>query len=363
MSIHDYLNYNSENTDLIDNLRKKILLKRCYFNMKRLIFSLFLSSHLINCNIKVGEMNSDFVRNYKKVSEVIVSEFDFLATIYSVKVSNDFIFFDNFTERQIKKIDFSGNIIKTYGKKGSGPGEFLRIDGWSINDSNLFFWDSAALRITSISKNIQTYNLSEDFMRAEQLNENEFIFFDINWQDKKGNFSKYSLIDRKKNLLAVELPPQIKHPLSFDGFFTRNKLQEVIFVSYKMGYFIKFSKDGEVIFSQPTVDKSPPVKIMEENGKTFADPKALSSIIYSCDADEKYLFICSKLKSIGDFKDNRNSIDIYDLANGEYRFSLHLGKLEDEPIRNFVWVEEKNEAVIYQGQKIKIVKFNESIYE
>lgn len=313
---------------------------------------LYVISILQNDYAKSGE-NIYFKRNYKEIKLNIefAKEIDFLVT--KVKVYKNKIFVDDFYSRQIVEIDDHGNVLKRFGKKGQGPGEFMRIDAWDIDEDGIYAVDSEMLRITELdfNGNLKTnISLNRLFLAANKLVQNKYLLFCL--EKYESDFYIFDCKENSYSKLASEFFRN-KDGLAVVGFLTKNADNGTLFFAgYHHGYIMAIDKQGHLLYQTYTIDKTPLPKVIKQSGGIqFIDPTATETI-NSCFSEADKLYLISVIKAQNEREINNLPIDVYDVSNGNYLYSFYIPLYSDEP-PGAIAIDTKNRRIIaHQGESI-----------
>ncbi len=180
---------------------------------------------------------------------------------------------------KVKKFDFNGKFIREFGRKGKGPGEFIkpiRLDVTSqsnvlVADADLkkcvFFTNDTSYDIKLNSLPISVCSLSDSsfgVMQITNLKESNFLER-YNLEGKE--IFNYDKILSLKN--SSEIPPMIS---ALVGEVFTDQLDNIFYVPYFMNHIVAFDENGKFKFSIKTIDDiSAPISIV----KTF--PGGLAS--------------------------------------------------------------------------------------
>jgi hypothetical protein len=235
----------------------------------------------------------------------------------------------------VKKFDSNGVLIRKYGRKGKGPGEFegpFRIDVADngkllVLDPNLrkcefFEGDKTKQFILSIMSQAACFIDSTSFATLQVLM--PFDYSVLIKHDISGNSSKecQNLILNNDALNIGTLPFLSGEILSVNknGF---------LYVPDFMNHFVKYSNEGKIIYARNTIDniKLPSIQRDNPNMVDFRLPKEYISFYYAFVVNDKFYNVSYKAtirKSSGlDYV-----IDVYSLDNGDYQYSFILKNKE-----------------------------------
>ncbi len=90
-----------------------------------------------------------------------------LSEMVALKVKNRRIYLLGLRHPRFYIVDFKGHILKTFGRRGRGPGEFMYISDFSIIDKEIWVDD------TPLNKRVQVFDLNGNFLRSIILSEEQ----------------------------------------------------------------------------------------------------------------------------------------------------------------------------------------------
>ncbi len=79
--------------------------------------------------------------------------------ITSVEVSKDRVYLLSYPLSKFYIVDFKGKILRTFGRKGSGPGEFMKPRGFSLKPGEIWIYDF-------LNSRIQVFDHKGNFLRS-----------------------------------------------------------------------------------------------------------------------------------------------------------------------------------------------------
>jgi hypothetical protein len=181
---------------------------------------------------------------------IIASETDdrfFFASLRQIKIDKkQRIYALDTTAAKIQVYDMNGKYIKTIGRRGQGPGEFMRPSNLFLDDKeNIYVLDAAARKISRFSDNWE-YRDSISLMEISMLN------FCV---DGKGNVFLNSLAsepDGNMHVDFIKLEPKenIKKTIMSD-FFLKMIIdgQNRIFYDhpYQQNYYFSLLNNGNIV--------------------------------------------------------------------------------------------------------------------
>jgi len=350
-------------------MNKKVLFALSILSAVTVCFSLLLYAKKSN----LAELtNNDKViqRKYKLVNLNLISQFELAANVVNLKYCNSHLYIYDFDKQRILSINTKGEVTQAYGKRGSGPGEFIQIMGWDVNSSMVRCVDLGTLSVSCINhqnKVIEYSKFDKSFFCATPLNENLYLMRGVTYSKEKKPGTSFSsifwLLDTKlktQTEVPILLPEETTVPeLAYSGFFANSSSGDMrFFVCDRAGYFFAFDKAGKFKYLARTTDNfSLPKIVINEGGSASFDAK---SPFTSCSASstDKYLFVLSVVNEINVNPKSRGGvIDVYDVNDGHYLWSFELPKVDNAKSSAIAITE--NQIFAYYGEKIVVFTYSE----
>jgi hypothetical protein len=252
----------------------------------------------------------------------------------------------------------NGQIIRTFGRKGNGPGEFMQIDNVSIDRKAVYIFDRQHGSISEFTHQgmlNRTYKLSEGALRGVLLEGTTFLLKPFGGGTTSEEI--FSVVDVTTNnstsIKARRIKPSeaddMSRPLELDGPFIRNGNGVVFRVSVTAGQFLAFGAKGNPLYVRKTLDQTepPPPTAKSVNGQQYVTYGAgVRDINTAAWADTKHLYILSNAPSpdiptLNKAKNTIGVVDIYKVKNGDYLYSFKIPEYKTpnapfEPPSSFV---------------------------
>ncbi|MEP1150736.1 MAG: 6-bladed beta-propeller [Balneola sp.] len=225
---------------------------------------------------------------------------------------NGFVVDDNFNlyvidsmTQEIKVFDKNGKLINRIGKRGRGPGEFLRLNNLYLESDLIYAFDPVQYRVTifdtkgdlvstiSTPKESQVANF---FRQIVSYDEKNFLIFYKQWGE--GNYSKYDK-DEIFHIWDRKFKSKKNSFGSFERFNFKNSFGEI--VSRSRGGSMLFI-DEEIIYVSPYLYDGFLYKYIKSNNKWSFNQKIsgtkleVEAYIEAKDINEKEL---STFRSFG----------------------------------------------------------------
>jgi len=291
---------------------------------------------------------------------------------------------------RIQKFDQNGKFLKTIGRQGQGPGEFMSPSSLDISDSGDFYLKDSNSILKILGKDGQFKSqkiLPYNFNSLKQIGNFELLLI-INELDFRERENVYKLTQinikgkkifeyinvRHKSMVGdgsekifiyfPEIDPAIYYDISKNGYiycginteytiykFKNSELKAKIFIDYKP---VPLSKADIDKLLNRTYFKYPPhilrmIKdIIPKNNPLFS-----SIILY--ENDWLYVFRKETL--------NKNDYYIVDIINpeGKYLFKTRLKWIPGKIMGNYFWVKVQNQDDDFLLKKYKVKNFKKYI--
>lgn len=155
--------------------------------MKKIINTFFFIAFLMSCNegksitdVGVETINvkgafnkypvEDFIESVK-IIPLETNDLSLISQIRKIVSNNNKWYISEFNDSPIKVYSKNGNYITSIGKKGQGPGEFIQITDFSVNNDtvNIFAWSGNRKWIRMLPNNTFLYETDMNFPFSECL--------------------------------------------------------------------------------------------------------------------------------------------------------------------------------------------------
>lgn len=254
------------------------------------ITSVYSQDNLTLDKIKNSKLKEDFTITDNQTDKYLLVEPSMM-----ILNNNSFLYVLDYGEKNIKIFDDNGKFIKTFGKKGKGPGEFIAPFSMSFNSkSELIVYDFILKRFSYFSANgnlISTKQFTGDLYRFAIGKNDEFY---IETRDIKPNghkiytkvklylfskdLSKKTIIDSADLIRDTFLPKPrpMKLPIAFcsNYLWEINNMGELISMNSSKN-IIKEFKNGELI-RDITYNGFTRIKVSERDRAQFLNDLAVS---------------------------------------------------------------------------------------
>ena len=309
--------------------KKTILLITVFFSLISVI-ALFLNMSYLQSN----EKTKVFHRIYKQEFVRFSHTFKFEGYVPQIIYFDKKLYFNDYNNHQIIELDTLGEILNQY-PKTSNKKTLSSIDYFDVDKDGIYMVDYKKRTITLVGfENSIKYEYTTDILidRINRLKDNQFL---IKSYDRDAKFS-VTLVDAKKNTEnKLDYPlPDVKHSgLKLSGFYSKNQNGVSFYICWKAGLFFCVNQEGQFQYLSKTIDETPLPKIIESNNaKSLRYDPLMPLVNISADADEKYLYILSNIKTPADKNAASNVVDVYRVLDGKYQFSFKIPDYKDEKL-------------------------------
>ncbi len=300
----------------------------------RLIISLAILFIFVSCNKeeKLSFLQVDDINPEKReLISVDIETFDLGEKLLSpgfFDVDNNAIYVTDFKDYGIYKGHFETEtkkvlLNKIAGREGSGPGEFEDMSDIQIVGNSILVSDENSARLSEFS-------LDGDFKKSfvgKKFNAHRFVALDLNRIIVLSILSGdnvISIVDAEKDTLIREFYEKDEDlsPLIYEGKITANKNGQIFYSGFAEPVIIRFSKEGEKVYSVDHVDSYSSIT----NYLTFDVGNNSKSYKYSPTAE----FYTISLASLNGLicilvkKGEDKFVDFYDSENGHYKNSIKV---------------------------------------
>lgn len=252
--------------------------------MKKIFNVFFFIAFLISCNegksttdVGIETINVNGVLNQCQIEDIIesvkiipleTSDLSLISQIRKIESNNNKWYISEFNDAPIKVYSENGDYITNVGKKGQGPGEFIQITDFCVNNDtvNIFAWSGNRKWIRMLSDNTFVYETDMNFPFNEclMMNNDKYLLHVGNSivSNEMSNYlycidNSFKLLDRR---FIKESPSDLpyafyqKHFASdfSDEILYRRDYNDTLFcINQKMDIIPKYKLDfGKVWYSQ-----------------------------------------------------------------------------------------------------------------
>lgn len=189
----------------------------------------------VNLSNKSKEISSKIIKNIKyiTVNDDISNEY-LLSRIEKLVMYKNTIYVADGYMKKVLSIDFSGNILKKFGKIGNGPGEYLSVtDIYVSKNGNINICDSK-------ERKIHVYDSNARFIKDEnfnfipenicELDNNTFLFSLAPYNDKNLNKAQLIVTDQRYNIIKTEI--KYKNNVDIDIYINSSFINADGYIAY-----------------------------------------------------------------------------------------------------------------------------------
>ena len=302
-----------------------------FFTLLSALLTLTLFLNMIHHQKRAKE--GVFIRNY-------LGDLIFSSSFASEEEEGDLKYYDNtlYSENiynsQIVAFDTSGTVVKIYGKKRED--HLSSIIGWHVDETGIYLIDQKRKVFEHLNFDNQLlyeHKTEKLFYGAGKLTGNKFIIHAPRLSKSnpgerfKLRFLTIDLDNQKVENLNNPLPDMEYGTLKLDGHYLKNTIGQVFYVCKMAGLFFSIHEDGMLKYVAETIDKTPAPKIISSIEGIRYDPLA-PRVNRSISANNDYLYILSDLKSLFDDGSFSNAIDMYNVKDGSYEYSIKVPRFK-----------------------------------
>ena len=340
-----------------------LLLVACNFNSKKEknVYQKVLfdkREYKLKFNYKIKEQKS-YKRKFKQIKQEFLFKIGgindtILISPISIIEKKKKIYILDQGDYNIKILNLKGELIRSVGKYGKGPGEFLMPTRFSVSNSEkIIIADYGVNRLSVFGDSLcslikSKYPISE----LSFISDSEFIVLNFVVSETQSYIEKYDLqgnkICRFASIYTNNLPSIISYNVSMQGDLLKTKKNNVVFVPGYFDHFVVFSPEGKIKYSIKKIAKMgiASIKFFRKNGMIVSNTKQLhnyNSTVTSFIISDK--LFCYTIVRI----DNKNKgiIDVYNLKDGEYVFSYRLPSTGS--FTNITFTDERNYIIRPDG--------------
>lgn len=290
-------------------------------------------------HLKKGQQSKLFERKFNYGFLQFDRGFEFQGSVSETKYFDQKLYLNEFKKRKITILDTLGNVLyrlpKTLEKEA-----IFKIYDFDIDERGVYIvdFDRKMFALVGHRNTFEySYSISKTIGRAGRLKEDLFIIntFDRTRADTTDRFNiAFMLVDPKNKVnRMVNYPlPKVRHSsMKLSGFYTRNNNQKTFYICYKAGLFFCINQNGEFLYQEETIDKTPLPKIIESAvGMNIKYDPHSPFVNRSAGADDKYLYILSHLHSPNEKRADYRAVDVYRVGDGSYAFSIKIHDYKGE---------------------------------
>ena len=261
----------------------------------------------------------------------------------------------------VKKFNSEGVLIRKYGRKGRGPGEFVspfRID--VINDGKLLVLD-INLTKCEIFENDKSkqFLLSSMPVGACFIDSTSFATLQVMNPFDYSSIKKYNIIDGSseecQNFIKVNDNLNLGMLTFLQGDILSADDKNFIYVPMYMNHFVKYSQDGKIIYARNTIEdiQLPSIGTNDSRITDFRLPDEYRSSLFAFTGNHKlynvsYQAIKRKATST-DF-----TIDVYNLSDGKYEYSFIL---PDKKKLLYIYMDKEKLYLLNNEQELEVFTY------
>ncbi|HEY0612715.1 MAG TPA: hypothetical protein VGD35_23725, partial [Chitinophaga sp.] len=212
--------------------------------------------------------------------------------------------------------------------------------GFDIDTPACYLFDASGSRVISYQPATGAIDSikcgSKCYIRATHAaTGNAFITQSFDTEKQRANLRLAGLSNAHKDSTLYEFTYFEDGGLSADGFFTKNThTGDLYYIPFYNSEIIRYNQPTKQISKLITIDKTPPANIAVPTGKIYTLSGKAVFVNSTATADDQYLYVLSYALS----EDARASgyrgpsLDIYNVATGQYETSIRLPGYENLPV-------------------------------
>ena len=198
---------------------------------------------------------SSFIRNYK-IIPLETNENCLLSSIDKIKKVNEKLFVLDRVNNAIFIFRESGEYLQSLFKVGNGPGEYVQIMDFDVEDDCLYVLDFPRQAILKYNEDLSYEGMVQYSTMASQfLISGEKIFLYNEPSGQKDDY-RFSLLDKNGNYIENILPREGLATYNYGGIDVFSKVNNIPFISPIYGNMIysgdQFDQACQICFSERT---------------------------------------------------------------------------------------------------------------
>jgi hypothetical protein len=290
-------------------------------------------------DINKTEINERLWKNFIINSKLIIGNKSDETFYYpsSIKIDNDKNIFvlDNIA-CCVKKFDSTGHFIKSFGKRGRGPGEVMNAFSFDVSgDGKVVITDLNANKFVVFERDkIYEYNCKLSPMEVSFINKNEIMTYQI--LDpitispiQKVDYLQNTTISYQNILDKSSFKGSDFSVLPFlIGDLHTYKSKELVFVSSILGYVVTFKGNGTIDGAFKLIEDINESDLLNNNQVIdseylFKFPRKKDYLLMSSNVYGDNLYVFTNPYRYSTVK---NIVDIYSISKRRYKYSLLFPK-------------------------------------
>jgi hypothetical protein len=319
---------------------------------KALLFVLTaLSATLFNAQMLAGNPPAGVgSRQYIDPKIALISSFEGPADMFLLKYWKSNLYVQTWSSKVLHKIDpKNGSILKTYGKKGHGPGEFMKILSVTIDSSGITFLDGTNLTASLYShegslRQSDKMNVNQTLTAGTKLSGDEYLVKALDPGLDSETEEGFKIINVKTNQIRI-ISAKRREPTKLQGMqrimevggpiINRNS-GTIYRFSTGNSLFLAFDTKGNPLYEKHTIDRaeSPTMQTKEVAGQKFTVNTGRNINIDVCpEGDFFYILSNAPAPDIREISPGINAIgviDVYKAKTGEYVYSFKVPQHNDQ---------------------------------
>ena len=340
-------------------------------NSSSIVFFTFLSALLslalflnMKHNQKVAK-EGVFVRNYHPEDLTFVRAF-ISKEEGDLRYYNNVLYTNDIYTSQIVAFDTLGNLKKKYGRKKED--NLSSIIGWHVDETGIHTADHKRKIFEHLSfenELLLEYKTEKLIYGATKLTGNRYMITTPKVSESNPG-EKFKLMfvaidtdSQRAEALNNPFPNIEFSSVKFSGHYIKNALDQIFYVCKMAGFFFSINKEGKIKYFTETIDKTPTPKLVTSEVGIRYDPLA-PAVNLSLSVDNDYLYILSNLKSLFEDEQNSRSIDVYNVKDGSYEYSIKVPNFNGITAQKIA-ISLNGDFYIRYGENIAYYQFEKSV--
>jgi len=281
--------------------------------MRLFLFFMIFIGFTVDFNEIIAQ--TKFESFFNKDKEILFENFQLSGANRLIEYNSNLIFAD-LKQSQIVEFDNDGRLLQKFGRKGRGPGEFLRIIGLSLDNENHFYvYDSSQLRISKFDENgnhLKDFGIDFRGHQMKYFDEKLYLYSSFEFRDNSKMIHVFDANTGEEVNAFAEPTQQIANMgLPLSGLLSTMDIDHEgnIYVTHPFDYTIrKYSPDGSFsdelsaanrLFTQPDAENYQMPGSLEEVAEArlfqfFVNRDIIFIVFRSIDNTEEFIEIIDR---------------------------------------------------------------------
>jgi len=279
-----------------------------------------------------------FNRTYNRFTLQALDTVAFPGRISIMKVNNGVVYGYVYKNTAIYSYDVSHRRLDTF--FNNSKASISLMCGFDIDTPACYLFDASGARVIAYQPATGAIDSikcsSKCYIRATRAaTGNAFITQGFDPEKQRANLRLAGLSSAVKDSTLYEFTHFEDGGLSADGFFTKNThTGDLYYIPFYNSEIIHYNQPAKQISKLITIDKTPPANIAVPSGKIYTLSGKAIFVNSAAAADDQYLYVLSYALSEDAQASGYHgpSLDIYNIATGNYESSIRLPGYENLPV-------------------------------